>query len=122
MKRRRNADQVDGEAAELYGGGGASSSSGTASQLGSAMDELMRHQPTLRVEAINSIIKMSNQLIEIRKNPNYICQKQSSSSSLSSSLCSSSSSKQPTTTTTTNNKRSRTSTTTNHAQGETATE
>jgi E3 ubiquitin-protein ligase HUWE1 len=49
MKRRRNADQVDGEAAELYGGGGASSSSGTASQLGSAMDELMRHQPTLRV-------------------------------------------------------------------------
>jgi hypothetical protein len=75
-------DQVDGEAAELNGGGGASSSSCTASQLGSAMDELMS---TLRVEAINSIIKMPNQLIEIRKNPNYICQKQSSSSSLSSS-------------------------------------
>jgi len=31
-------DQVDGEAAELNGGGGASSSSCTASQLGSAMD------------------------------------------------------------------------------------
>jgi len=53
-------DQVDGEAVELNGGGGASSSSCTASQLGSAIDELMS---TLRVEAINSIIKMSNQLI-----------------------------------------------------------
>ena len=41
---------MNGEAAALNGGGGcASSSSGTASQLGSAMDELMRHQPTLRV-------------------------------------------------------------------------
>ena len=64
MKRRRNADQVNGGAAALNGGGGACSSSGTASQLGSAMDELMRHQPTLRVEAINSIIKLLNQLID----------------------------------------------------------
>ncbi len=64
---------------------------------------------TLRVEAINSIIKLLNQLIEMGKNPNYICQRQSSSSS-------SSSSKQPTITTTTNNTTSRT--TTNQAQDE----
>ncbi len=89
MKRRRNADQVNGGATTLNGAG-ASSSSGTASQLGSAMDELMRHQPTLRVEAINSIIKLLNQLIEMGRNPNYICQRQSSSSSSSSSGSSSS--------------------------------
>jgi hypothetical protein len=80
MKRRRNADQVSG--AQTLSG--QNSSSGTASQLGSAMDELMRHQPSLRVEAINSIIKLLNQLIEMGKNPNYICQRQSSSSSSSS--------------------------------------
>jgi E3 ubiquitin-protein ligase HUWE1 len=79
MRRRRNAEQLQN------GNGGPSSlsngSSGTASQLGSAMDELMRHQPSLRVEAMNSIIKLLNQLIEMGQNPNYICQKQSSSSS-----------------------------------------
>ncbi len=80
MKRRRNTDQVNG--ANLNGAG--SSSSGTASQLGSAMDELMRHQPSLRTEAMNSIIKLLNQLIEMGKNPNFICQRQSSSSSSSS--------------------------------------
>jgi E3 ubiquitin-protein ligase HUWE1 len=85
MKRRRNADQVNGEAAALNGGSGASSSSGTASQLGSTMDELMHHQPTLRVEPINSIIILLNQLIKMGKNPNHICQRQSSSSSSSSS-------------------------------------
>jgi len=58
------------------------------------MDELMRHQPTLRVEAINSIIKLLNQLIEMGRNPNYICQRQSSSSSSSSSSGSSSSKQQ----------------------------
>ena len=78
MKRRRNADQVSG--AQALSGAG-NSSSGTASQLGSAMDELMRHQPSLRIEAINSIIKLLNQLIEMGRNPNYICQRQSSSSS-----------------------------------------
>ena len=86
MKRRRNADQING--ANLNGAG-SSSSSGTASQLGSAMDELMRHQPSLRVEAINSIIKLLNQLIEMGRNPNFICQKQSSSSSSSSKSSSS---------------------------------
>ena len=93
MKRRRNTDQVNG--ANLNGAG-SSSSSGTASQLGSAMDELMRHQPSLRVEAMNSIIKLLNQLIEMGRNPNYICQRQSSSSS-SSSKSSSSMSRQQTT-------------------------
>lgn len=93
MRRRRNADQVSG-GANLNGA--ASSSSGTASQLGSAMDELMRHQPSLRVEAMNSIIKLLNQLIELGKNPNFICQRQSSSSSSSSSNQSSSKASAPT--------------------------
>ena len=52
------------------------------------MDELMRHQPSLRVEAMNSIIKLLNQLIEMGRNPNYVCQRQSSSSSSSSKLAS----------------------------------
>jgi len=86
MKRRRNADQVNG--AQALSGAG-NSSSGTASQLGSAMDELMRHQPSLRVEAINSIIKLLNRLIEMGRNPNFICQRQSSSSSSSGSKVSS---------------------------------
>jgi len=85
MKRRRNADQVNG--AQALSGAG-NSSSGTASQLGSAMDELMRHQPSLRVEAINSIIKLLNRLIEMGRNPHFICQRQSSSSSSGSKLSS----------------------------------
>ena len=36
-----------------------------ASQLGNALDELIRYQPSLRIEAINSIIKLLNQLIEM---------------------------------------------------------
>ncbi|CAF0785839.1 unnamed protein product [Brachionus calyciflorus] len=80
MRRRRNAEQVNG--ANMNG---VSSSSGTASQLGTAMDELMRHQPSLRIEAINSIINLLNRLIEMGKNPNYLCQRQSSNSSQSSS-------------------------------------
>lgn len=94
MRRRRNAEQVSG--ANLNGANSSSSSSGTASQLGSAMDELMRHQPSLRVEAMNSIIKLLNQLIELGKNPAYICQRQSSSSSSSSSHSTGSSSKSTT--------------------------
>ena len=92
MRRRRNADQLNAAAAAAAAaaGGGAnglasSTSTGTATQLGNAMDELMRHQPSLRVEAMNSIIKLLNQLIEMGRNPNYVCQRQSSSSSSSSS-------------------------------------
>ena len=90
MKRKRNTEQTSG-AANLNSVSG-SSSNGTAWQLGGAMDELMRHQPTLRTEAMNSIIKLLNQLIEMGRNPNYVCQR-TSLSSLSASSSSASASK-----------------------------
>ena len=37
---------------------GADSSGDTASNLGVAMDELMRHQPTLRVSVISALIRV----------------------------------------------------------------
>ena len=40
------------------------------------MNELMRHQQLLRIEAINSIIKLLNQHIELSKNPSFVCQRQ----------------------------------------------
>ena len=69
MRRKRNTDQI---------GSTSATGSGTASQLGNAMDELMRHQPSLRIEAMNSIIKLLNQLIEMGKNPSFVCQRQNS--------------------------------------------
>lgn len=42
MRRRRSADPLGD----------------TASNLGNAMDELMRHQPSLKVDAIAAIIKV----------------------------------------------------------------
>lgn len=47
----------------------------TASNLGSAMDELMRHQPSLRAEATSAIIKLLKQLCELGSDPNYVCSK-----------------------------------------------
>ncbi|CAF1298860.1 unnamed protein product [Adineta ricciae] len=67
MRRRRGTDTV-------YG---------TASNLGNAVDELMRHQVSLRTEAMKSIITLLEQLVEIGNNPKYCCQKPHSSSSSS---------------------------------------
>ena len=39
----------------------------TASNLGNAMDELMRHQPSLRSDATKAIIKVTAQLISCVK-------------------------------------------------------
>lgn len=47
----------------------------TASNLGSAMDELMRHQPSLRTEATAAIIKLLKQLGELGTDPSYVCSK-----------------------------------------------
>ncbi|XP_015788441.1 E3 ubiquitin-protein ligase HUWE1 isoform X3 [Tetranychus urticae] len=47
----------------------------TASNLGSAMDELMRHQPSLRAEATSAIIKLLKQLCELGSDPNFVCSK-----------------------------------------------
>lgn len=46
MRRRRGSDAIGD----------------TASNLGNAMDELMRHQPSLRSDAIAAIIKVSKTL------------------------------------------------------------
>ena len=65
MRRRRGTDTI-------YG---------TASSLGNAVDELMRHQVSLRTEAMKSIIVLLEQLVELGNNPKYCCQKAHSSSS-----------------------------------------
>jgi E3 ubiquitin-protein ligase HUWE1 len=65
MRRRRGTDTI-------YG---------TASSLGNAVDELMRHQVSLRTEAMKSIITLLEQLVELGNNPKYCCQKPHSSSS-----------------------------------------
>ena len=65
MRRRRGTDTI-------YG---------TASSLGNAVDELMRHQVSLRTEAMKSIIVLLEQLVEMGNNPKYCCQKAHSSSS-----------------------------------------
>jgi len=56
MKRRRSSDpQGD-----------------TAMHLGTAMDELMRHQPTLKTDAMKAIIKLLEHLCEIGNDPQKI--------------------------------------------------
>lgn len=51
----------------------------TASSLGNAMDELMRHQPSLRVNAIGAIIKLLEEICKLGTDPKYVCAKTSSS-------------------------------------------
>ncbi|CAK9823562.1 E3 ubiquitin-protein ligase HUWE1, partial [Anthophora retusa] len=57
MKRRRSTDPLGD----------------TASNLGNAMDELMRHQPSLRVDAIAAVIKLLEELCVLGCDPRYIC-------------------------------------------------
>lgn len=47
----------------------------TASNLGNAMDELMRHQPTLRTDAMKAIIELLNQIKVLGHDPNTVCTK-----------------------------------------------
>uniref|UniRef100_A0A8C7E766 E3 ubiquitin-protein ligase HUWE1 n=1 Tax=Naja naja TaxID=35670 RepID=A0A8C7E766_NAJNA len=49
----------------------------TASNLGSAVDELMRHQPTLKTDATTAIIKLLEEICNLGRDPKYICQKPS---------------------------------------------
>ncbi|XP_076447673.1 E3 ubiquitin-protein ligase HUWE1-like isoform X2 [Babylonia areolata] len=60
MRRRRSADPFGD----------------TASNLGNAMDELMRHQPSLRTDATKAIIKLLEEICSMGQDPKYICQKQ----------------------------------------------
>ena len=46
----------------------------TASNLGNAMDELMRHQPSLRTDATRAIIKLLEEVAAMGENPNFVCQ------------------------------------------------
>ncbi|CAL1528834.1 unnamed protein product [Lymnaea stagnalis] len=48
----------------------------TASNLGNAMDELMRHQPSLRTDATKAIIKLLEEICSMGQDPHFICQKQ----------------------------------------------
>ncbi|XP_022915522.2 E3 ubiquitin-protein ligase HUWE1 isoform X2 [Onthophagus taurus] len=57
MRKRRSSDPM-GDA---------------ASNLGNAMDELMRHQPSLKVDATAAIIKLLNELCQLGTDPKYIC-------------------------------------------------
>ncbi|KDR00542.1 E3 ubiquitin-protein ligase HUWE1 [Zootermopsis nevadensis] len=57
MRRRRSSDPMGD----------------TASNLGNAMDELMRHQPSLKVDAMYAIIKLLEELCVLGRDPKYIC-------------------------------------------------
>uniref|UniRef100_A0A8C9VIV4 E3 ubiquitin-protein ligase HUWE1 n=1 Tax=Scleropages formosus TaxID=113540 RepID=A0A8C9VIV4_SCLFO len=61
MRRRRSSDPLGD----------------TASNLGSAVDELMRHQPTLKTDATAAIIKLLEEICNLGRAPEYICQKPS---------------------------------------------
>lgn len=45
----------------------------TATNLGNSMDELMRHQPSLRADVVTAIINLLKELCELGDNSNYIC-------------------------------------------------
>ncbi|XP_050313082.1 E3 ubiquitin-protein ligase HUWE1 isoform X3 [Anthonomus grandis grandis] len=45
----------------------------TACSLGSAMDELMRHQPSLRQDATLAIISLLEELVYMGTDPKYVC-------------------------------------------------
>lgn len=57
MRRRRSSDPMGD----------------TASNLGNAMDELMRHQPSLKTEATKAIIRLLQELVKLGTDPKYIC-------------------------------------------------
>ncbi|UYV80320.1 HUWE1 [Cordylochernes scorpioides] len=57
MRRRRTSDPMGD----------------TASNLGNAMDELMRHQPSLRADAMGAIIKLLEELATMGRDPKYVC-------------------------------------------------
>ncbi|KAK3103700.1 hypothetical protein FSP39_021121 [Pinctada imbricata] len=59
MRRRRSADPFGD----------------TASNLGNAMDELMRHQPSLRTDATKAIIKLLEEVCTMGMDSKYICVK-----------------------------------------------
>merc|ERR1719509_92555 len=59
MRRRRSADPPGD----------------TATNLGNAMDELMRHQPSLKQSATAAIIQLLEEVCALGRDPRYICWK-----------------------------------------------
>ncbi|KAG5895091.1 hypothetical protein JTB14_023265 [Gonioctena quinquepunctata] len=55
----------------------------TACNLGNAMDELMRHQPSLRQDATLAIIKLLEELVRFGTDPKYVCWRPHSKSEIS---------------------------------------
>lgn len=53
----------------------------TATNLGNSMDELMRHQPSLRADVVTAIINLLKELCEFGDNPLYTCSTKLSSKS-----------------------------------------
>ena len=47
----------------------------TASNLGNAMDELMRHQPSLKAQAMKAIVKLLEEVVLLGSDAHYICWK-----------------------------------------------
>lgn len=70
MRKRRSSDPL-GDA---------------ASNLGNAMDELMRHQPSLKVDATAAIIKLLNELCQLGSDPKYLCWRPHSKTETSSGI------------------------------------
>ncbi len=62
MRRRRSSDPMGD----------------TASNLGNAMDELMRHQPSLKQAATGAIIKLLEEVCALGRDSKYICWKSNS--------------------------------------------
>ncbi|XP_037772840.1 E3 ubiquitin-protein ligase HUWE1-like isoform X4 [Penaeus monodon] len=59
MRRRRSSDPMGD----------------TASNLGNAMDELMRHQPSLKAQAMKAIVKLLEEVCLLGSDTHYICWK-----------------------------------------------
>lgn len=57
MRRRRSSDPMGD----------------TASNIGNAMDELMRNQPSLKTPAIRAIIRLLEEIVDLGTDPKYIC-------------------------------------------------
>ncbi|GAB6020027.1 hypothetical protein CHUAL_014109 [Chamberlinius hualienensis] len=57
MRRRRSSDPMGD----------------TATNLGNAMDELMRHQPSLKTSAMTAIIQLLEELCSMGQDPKYTC-------------------------------------------------
>lgn len=57
MRRRRSSDPMGD----------------TTSNLGNAMDELMRHQPSLRHKATIAVIRLLEELVVLGTDPAFVC-------------------------------------------------